>query len=421
MARHLLFLSQRIPYPPNKGDKVRSWNMLVRLAEHYRIHLGCFIDDPQDWAFTAKLEQLCESCCFVPLNPHWAKVRALPALLTGDALTIPHFRDRRLVDWLHRLRHDNEIETVFVYSSGVADYVMNGEWTGKRRVVDMVDVDSDKWRQYSDGKSGLAKWIYRREGVELLAFERKAAAQFDATIFVSEAEADLFRGLAPESKDRVRAISNGVDAEFFDPDQELPTPYGSDEIAIAFTGAMDYWPNIDGAVWFADHVLAELSRQHPRVQFYIVGSNPSSGVMALADRAGVTVTGRVEDIRPYIRHAHAIVAPLRIARGIQNKVLEGMAMARVVVASPMALEGLRPEVGKVVLRAETAEEFVASLGAVIAGQVDPALGAMARDVVVGDYGWDASFRQLLTIIEPENPCAPAGDTALTSSRGRSAP
>jgi len=408
MARHLLFLSQRIPYPPNKGDKVRSWNILARLAEDYRIHLGCFIDDRHDWAYTAKLEQLCESCCFVPLNPHWAKIRALPALVTGEALTIPHFRDRRLRNWIHERRHDNKIETVFVYSSGVADYVMNDEWTGVKRIIDMVDVDSDKWRQYSDGKSGLAKWLYRREGKQLLTFERKAAAQFDATIFVTDAEAELFRTLAPESAARVRAVSNGVDADFFDPDEDLPTPYNDDEIAITFTGAMDYWPNIDAAVWFADQVLPRLLQRHANVQFYIVGSNPGPDIVALAERAGIVVTGRVADIRPYIRHARAIVAPLRIARGIQNKVLEGMAMARVVVASPMALEGLRAEIGRAVLRADTPDEFVTALDEIISGRTDASLGGLARKSVVRDYSWDATYRNLQSIVEAAIPSAPAG-------------
>src|SRR5262249_13169349 len=160
------------------------------------------------------------------------------------------------------------------------------------------------------------------------------------TVFVSDKEADLFRSLAPESASRVYGISNGVDTAFFDPSQAFENPFPPGSRTAVFTGAMDYWPNIDAAAWFAEKILPLLKSAGDGVRFYVVGSNPSPQVRALSADPRVVVTGRVEDIRPYMAHADVIVAPLRIARGIQNKVLEGLAMARPVIASPAALEGI---------------------------------------------------------------------------------
>jgi sugar transferase (PEP-CTERM/EpsH1 system associated) len=236
--------------------------------------------------------------------------------------------------------------------------------------------------------------IYGREARRLLAFERTVAREFDATLFSTAREAALFRELAPESANRIDHVNNGVDYDYFSPERDYPNPLPNDRKAIVFTGAMDYWPNIDAVSWFVREVLPLLKARGLQVAFYIVGSNPAPEVRKLANTADVTVTGRVEDVRPYVAHAAVMVAPLRVARGVQNKVLEGMAMGKPVVATPEALEGIEAEPGRDVAIASDARGFALAIVAALSGRGAAAMGARARAHVVEAYGWAANLARL---------------------------
>jgi sugar transferase (PEP-CTERM/EpsH1 system associated) len=382
---HLLFLTQRIPYPPDKGDKIRSWRILQHLARRYHVHLGCFYDAPEDAAHIAFLETVCASLCCLRLRPALARLRSLKALAHGEALTLGYFDDARLRQWVDRTMRAHAPAQIFVFCSAVAPYVLDHR--AGRRIIDLVDVDSEKWRQYAATRPFPLSAVYAREGRRLLAFERSAAAAFDATLLASAAEADLFRRLAPEAAVRVRAMPNGIDAAYFRPDHDHPNPFPRPCPVIVFTGSMDYWPNIQAATWFAREAMPLLRRRRPNAEFWIVGANPVAAVRALAGANGVVVTGRVDDIRPYLHHAAAAVAPLSIARGVLNKVLEAMAMAKPVVATPEACEGIEAAPGDSLLVARTAPEFADRLDAVLAGTHDD-LGARARHCVLAQHRWD---------------------------------
>jgi sugar transferase (PEP-CTERM/EpsH1 system associated) len=332
-----------------------------------------------------------------------ARLRSLTGLLSGSPLTLPYFRNRRLADWADGLLRDREIACVFAFSSSMAQYASrppgNHEATDTCRIVDYVDVDSDKWRQYAAAKSWPATWIYGRESRTLLEFERAVAARSDACLFVSEAEASLFRKLAPEASDKTMALNNGVDYDFFDPSIGCESPFQPDAEAVVFTGAMDYWANVDAVVWFARDIFPAIRARRPGTEFWIVGARPAQQVTNLASLDGVRVTGGVPDVRPFIRHAKAVVAPLRLARGVQNKVLEAMAMARPVVASPEALEGIRADVGGEVLSADGARDFVDRVLGLLDGSDADAIGERARKRVVEGYGWSANLAVLKTILE----------------------
>ncbi len=395
--RDLLFLAHRIPYPPNKGDKIRSWNLLRHLARSYRVHLGCFVDDDADWRYTDKVRELCAQCHFAPLHPRRARLRSLAGLVRGQPLTLGYYRDRGFAAWVDE-RLAEGVDVAFIYSSSMAQYLLSAQ-ARPRLVVDFVDVDSDKWAQYAKRKPWPQSWIYGRESRTLLAFERHAAAHAAASLLVSPAEAQLFRDLAPESADRVHAVNNGVDLEFFAPDGDHPDPFGGDGLDLVFTGAMDYWPNVDAVGWFAREVLPLLRREDPRFHFTIVGGNPSPRVTELAREPGVTVTGRVADVRPYLAHAALVVAPLRVARGIQNKVLEAMAMARPVVATPQALEGIDAAPGEELVVADGAAEFAAAVARLAGDPERDAMGRRARARVTEHYGWEASLRPLDALLD----------------------
>jgi sugar transferase (PEP-CTERM/EpsH1 system associated) len=203
----------------------------------------------------------------------------------------------------------------------------------------------------------------------------------------------LLREFAPEAGDRLVCVSNGVDSDYFSPDRSYESPYKPGNLALAFVGAMDYWPNVDAVSYFARDILPTVRRRLPQSRFYIVGSNPAPEVMALASE-NVIVTGRVPDVRPYVAHASAIVAPLRVARGVQNKVLEGMAMAKPVIGSPEALNGISAEIGKDVLQARTPEEFADAIAHAVTTEAGTSIGRWARSRVTSDYAWSTSLRHL---------------------------
>ena len=395
--KDILFLVHRIPYPPNKGDKIRSFNLLKFLAEHYRVHLGAFIDDPEDWKYRADLEELCAEVCLLPLQPTLGKIKSLSGLLTGAPLTVPYYSSGRMQSWVEQVMQ-GDIEAILVFSSAMAQFVE--KFDKVRRVIDFVDVDSDKWAQYAAKKSGLAKWIYSRESKKLLAYDRKQALVFDRSVFVSEQEAALFKRLVPEVSDRVLAVENGVDTLFFHDSGNFPNPYPAGAKILVFTGAMDYWANADAVFWFAEQVFPLIRSRDPAAQFFIVGARPTEAVHALGQREGITVTGSVKDIRPYLAHANLAVAPLRIARGIQNKVLEAMAMGKPVIVSPAAIEGIAAEgdldVATVDSPTDWAEVAVRMLGA------DGAAGVSQRnrEFVERRYSWGQSLSRLDAILSP---------------------
>jgi sugar transferase (PEP-CTERM/EpsH1 system associated) len=380
----LLYLVHRLPYPPNKGDKVRSFNLMKHLARRHQIYLGTFIDDPADEVWLDEVRKYCVDMHVARLSPRMAKLRSLRGLFSGEALSLPYYRDASLRDWVESTLG---LDAAVVFSSVMADYIPN--MTRLPTLVDFVDMDSAKWTQYATTHRWPLSWLYRREGERLLAFERDVARRARHSFFVTEAECDLFRQAAPESTGRIDAMCNGVDAEFFSPDHAFVSPYRAGEIPVVFTGAMDYWPNVDAAVWFAGEILPRLRQRNSSIRFYVVGRSPDPAVQALAGD-GVVVTGTVDDVRPYLAHAAVVVAPLRIARGIQNKVLEAMAMAKPVIASTACAGPIAAELGTELLAADTIDDYIAQIESLLA---DPAhadnIGTAARRRVLASYSWDA--------------------------------
>jgi sugar transferase (PEP-CTERM/EpsH1 system associated) len=397
----LLFLCHRIPYPPNKGDKIRSFHLLRHLSRQFDIYLAGFIDDPADWTGADKLNEFCQEFFFRPLKPGLARCKSLSGLITGEALTLPYYADSKMQHWVSQTCATKNIKHVLVYSAAMAQFVPSDGEPFERKIIDFVDVDSDKWRQYAEQKPWPLSWLYRREARLLLDYEKELAAEFDASLFVSKAEASLFKQLSPETADRTGYYNNGVDFDYFDPKsnsesvQQSPYPAGCH--ALVFTGAMDYWPNVDAVTWFANQVLPALRSQHPDLSFFIVGSNPGTNVQRLARLPGVTVTGRVPDMRPWLKHALAVVAPMRVARGVQNKVLEGMAMALPVLVSRKGLEGIDAKDGEHVLLADSVDDYLRGLNDILAGR-HSGLGARARSRVQTLFDWEQSLPEVARML-----------------------
>jgi len=393
----LLYLVHRLPYPPNKGDKVRSYHLLKHLTQSHRVFLGTFIDDPADEAYLDTVRGLCPDLFVGRIHPRSAKLRSLAGLLTGQSLSQHYYQHAGLRTWVTQTLAEHNIDAVVIFSSVMAQYI---EVSSKvPMLVDFVDVDSAKWTQYAPDHHWPLSWLYRREGERLLTFERKVAQRAQRSFFVTDNEASLFKQLAPESAATVDAISNGVDAEFFAPDLARPSPFANEtdqptQIPLVFTGAMDYWPNIDAVTWFVADMLPSLRQQWPQLCFYIVGRSPPPAVQALAG-PGVVVTGTVADVRPYLQHATVVVAPLRVARGIQNKILEAMAMARPVVASAACAQAIQADTDTELLPATSPADFITQISALLASPERSALvGTAGRQRVLSDYSWHAHLSKI---------------------------
>ena len=392
----LLFLAHRIPYPPNKGDKIRSYHFLKYLTDAYTVHLGTFVDDPNDWQYTDKLDAICAETCYLGLTPLQAKIKSLQGLLTGEALSLPYYKNQAMQNWVDSTIKTYSIKKVLIFSSVMAQFI--NKTHDVEMIVDFVDVDSDKWRQYAISKKGLGAWIYKRESKYLFNYEKKIAEQAKASFFVSEQEAALFKSLAPKASEKMNHINNGVDTDYFSPEQMFATPYSSNEDVIVFTGAMDYWANVDAVKWFAEDIFSRITKNYPALKFYIVGSRPTKVVEALANKT-IVVTGAVDDVRPYLAHAKLVVAPLRIARGIQNKVLEAMAMGKYVIATSAAMEGI--------LYSETLDVSVGDEVHVIIKQLEELLQKNSsvtisnnnRDFVTAMFSWEQNVNRLISLIQ----------------------
>jgi sugar transferase (PEP-CTERM/EpsH1 system associated) len=387
----LLFLTQRIPYPPIKGEKIRPLQILRHLRKTYDVHLGCLVDDPADMEHVPTVAALCATSHFAPLDRKRAKITCLRGLLTGDPLSVTFFHDRGLQSWVRATMQNTRPDVVFICSSNMAAYVLDDPYRPRVSLCDLADVDSEKWRVYAKSGNPAMRLVHHREWRLTAKLEARIAKDCDWSTFVSAEEAALFASLVPEHASRIRAVVSGVDAVYFDPSLPHPAVFDTARPNYVFTGTMDYPPNMDAVQWFAHSVLPIIRRQRPDAQFHVVGSSPAPSVAKLAEIDGVFVTGRVPDVRPYLAHATAGVAPMRIARGIQNKVLEAMAMARPVVVTPDALEGIDAIANDELLIASTETEFANACLQTLAPEAAP-MGEAARRRVLADYVWSQRLR-----------------------------
>ncbi len=397
--RPALFIAHRIPYPPDKGDKIRSWRLFLRLSERFDVHLAAFVDDPDDLRHKEHLEARAESVSLVPLGRRAATLRSAAGFLTGEPLSMPYYRDaamRRAVAAARAFAPAVEV----AFSSTSAQYLGLGRRVnGARnapRVVDLCDADSAKWRAYATDRRLPMRWVYAREAEKLAAAEADIINEADAAFAVSKEEARVLQRL-PGVGAEVDWVMNGVDTDYFAPGAAEAARDGCD---VVFTGAMDYRANVDAAVWFAKKVWPRVRAGAPGATFAIVGARPAPEVAALNGRHGVRVTGRVPDVRPYLAAAKVAVAPMRIARGLQNKVMEAMAAGLPVVATPAAAEGLTALPGEHYRSAERPPAFAdAVLRLLRRSDEAAALAEAGRRLMASDYGWDARLKRFDAILD----------------------
>ena len=394
----LLYIAHRIPYPPNKGDKIRSFNELVFLSKRFDVDLVTFLGGPGDQKHIKKLLTYCRSVSGFQRGRLHQAIRLLWGFLRREPLSAAVYDHAGMRRRIGRLIAEHGYEKIFVFSGQMVQYIPAEMLP--RTVVDFCDVDSHKWDNYADRLPFYASWFYRMEARRLFAFESAASRAAFASIFITPAELKLFRDLGGQG--RLVTLPNGVDTEFFKPRPE-ETP---EEGRILFTGAMDYFPNEEGVSWFAKEVFPELRAVFPAARFIIAGSNPTLKVKNLARIEGVEVTGFVEDMRKEQAKAHVVVVPLRIARGMQNKVLEAMACGKAVVVSSKAMGGIHGEPGRDLMVADTTAEFRRCLETLLSDRkAVESMGKAAREYILAKMSWEANLSSgLLPLLEtPRSP------------------
>ncbi|MBO9713552.1 TIGR03087 family PEP-CTERM/XrtA system glycosyltransferase [Sphingomonas sp.] len=388
----ILFLAHRIPYPPDRGDKIRGFHILKYLSTKKRVHLIAFADDPADLKRKGALARFTGNRSVI-----WRSkgnfAAGLQALASHRPLSLTAFDSAPLRDAVENILARHAIDTIYVYSSQMAQYLPPRP--RQRVIMDFVDMDSAKFAAYAKASKGPRAWMFAREARMLGQYEKSVAARADASIFVSEAEAALFRERT--GAERVVVVENGIDTDVFDPAATFKRVDSTGRLLV-FTGQMDYRPNIEAVTWFVETILPHIRIVHPDVRFAIVGRSPTDAVKALARQPGVMVTGEVADVRGWLAAASVVVAPLKLARGIQNKVLEGMAMARPVVASAAAAQGI-DHAGTVRVGATVGEIAEAVTQLLSDPRKAAELGESARKRVQERYSWDARLAALDPLLE----------------------
>lgn len=408
----ILLLTHRTPYPPNKGTQVRPFHVMKALKERgHQIHLAAFAESEADLGTQTALAKFCASVTLIPRHRLRAGLQAGLSLLGTRPLSLGYFGSRQMRKAVHQLVAKQGIEAGYVWSSSMAQYVPSE--LASRTVVDMGDVDSEKFRDYAQEMRWPMSQVYDIEWRRLRQYEYRIVRTFAHTVLVAPREIALLDELDEFTRHtRLHSITNGVDLERFRPDAFPPFAPESlpdneqhfltdpDAIRIVFTGAMDYYPNVEAVRYFAQEVFPLVQQREPRVEFLIVGSDPTPEVLQLAERPGIKVTGFVKDVRPYLAAATLCVIPLRIARGVQNKALEAMASGRAVVASPDVTAGLKAEDGEHLLVANTSTEFVAAVLKLIADEpFRETMGMAARRFVEEEYAWGPLMEQMALLLE----------------------
>jgi sugar transferase (PEP-CTERM/EpsH1 system associated) len=411
MRQRLLFIAHRVPYPPDKGERVRAFHEISELRSAFDVTVAAMAEDDTTFRAAENLRRWCSRVMVEHRGVWKARLRGGRSLLNGRSVTEGFFHSQTLCKRILAEHRRRPFDLVMGYCSSTLPYLKAIQ--DVPRVMDLVDIDSVKWADYAASALGPKRWLFSREARAVSQLEQQCLDTCDQVFTVSRCEADLIGDRA----DEIVPVGNGVDADYFSP----RTDAHHTDAGIVFTGTMDYRPNVEGVCWFAENVWPELRSRHPDLTWTIVGRDPAPAVERLGGHEGIKVTGSVPDVRPFLNDAAVAVVPLRIARGIQNKVLEAMSMGRPVVASPGAMEGIDARLDKEVFRADAPDEWVSLLDQLLENdQARLAVGQAARERIVQSYAWSAQLQPLIDTClrltgQLEEEQAPADESEADSS------
>lgn len=401
MSNEILFISHRMPFPPDRGDKIRSHHVLKRLAALAPVHVATFADDERDLAEEVELAAIARSYRLVRrVKP--LVVAGLQSLIRREPVSLAAFANAELTQYIEQVLRERPIATIYVFSGQMGQYIP--DWFEGRIIFDFVDVDSAKFEAYAERDTGLRRWINAREARLLRVEEEHQARRAAVSLLVSAEEAALFRArLSPEAAVScdVRALRNGIDSRFFDRTTIRPDPQmvACEGPRLIFTGQMDYAPNIEAAQRVIERLLPGIRAHLPNATFHVVGRNPPDELLQHHGRDGVHVWGGVDDIRTWLAGADLALVPLEIARGIQNKVLEAMAMGLPVVLTSAAATGIGGSDSRHFVVGNSDAELVDRVTSLASHpRLGHAMGKEARGFVVDNLSWQASLAPLTEML-----------------------
>ncbi len=389
---NILYLAHRIPFPPDKGDKLRAFRQLEHLTRHHRVWCACFVDRAGDEQYVEQLREYCQEVHAVRLSRIRMKARGLLGLATGRTVTETAYDNRVMRSTLHRWAQDIRFDAVVAFSSSMAPHALRVP--AGRHILDLCDLDSRKWLDYAAASSGPGKWLYQIEGRRLAEREKAWIEAFDAAILITQAEANLLETSSLQSK--VRIVGNGVVV----PDLNDALASATGPPAVGFVGVMDYRPNVDAVLWFVEQCWAEIRQACPTAVFRVIGQSPTPKIRRLANVPGVQVVGKVENILEHVARLNVSVAPMQIGRGLQNKVLEAMAAARPVVLTSPAAEGIAGRDGTDYVIADTTADTVSHVVRLLTNSADAArIGHNARRFVIENHCWIRELDKFEAIVK----------------------
>lgn len=388
----ILFISHRVPYPPNKGDKLRAYNILKHLLKNHQVDLLSFMDYPDEIDYARELEKYCSSVSTV-LRSFWrSNLQALLYLAKDLPLTLGHFYSNQFKQLVNKKLKQNKYDLIFVFSSSMAQYV--AEYKDCPKILDLVDADSEKWLEYAKYAPWWKAMVYRLEGKRLRNYETAVSSQFSVCTVVTNHEKDILKDLIPS--DKLEVVKNGFNLDAV----QAKVDARSSEPTLLFIGGMFYFAYIDGILFFYKNIFPHIKQQFPNIKFYIVGANPAPSIQRLNKDRHVEVTGHVPEVGPYLQKAWVYVVPLRTAPGIQNKILEAMAYEIPVVATSAAISGAEATHGKNVLVADEPGEFAEAVITLLKNEkYRREIGLNGHNFVEDSFNWSKNLADLDRIIE----------------------
>lgn len=388
---NILYLCHRFPFPPKRGGKIRPFNMIRHLSESgHQVTVCSLVRSPDEADEGRDIARYCAGFEMVQVKEWVQTVRMMVRLPVPTPSSMGYFYSPALAEHVQDLLNSKKWDLIFVHCSSVAQYVEHVKNVPK--ILDFGDMDSQKWLEYANYKPFPLSLGYRFEGVKMLAAERRLARRFDLCTATTRAEWETLNGYSTGAD--TDWFPNGVDTAFFCPVNE---PYDAD--TISFIGRMDYYPNQECMARFSEQTWPTLKRARPGMKLVIVGADPSPAMRKLGDFPGVTVTGSVPDVRPFIRKSALMVAPLNIARGTQNKILEAMAMGVPVVTSTIAAGGVDAESETHFLVADTPSAYARAILRIIDSPAErDRLAVAGRQRMLSHHAWLRSMERLDEII-----------------------
>lgn len=382
----ILFVCHRFPFPPVRGGKIRPFNMIRWLSRNHEVTVASLARSPEEMENGKGIAPHCHQYAGTVIPPWRAWLQAFACVPSSKPSSLGYFFEAGLYRSVQDLLRKESFDLIWVHCSSAAQYVL--EHSSCHRIMDFGDMDSEKWYQYARKRAFPISLVYRLEGFKLRRYEKRLAIAFDHCTVIAQREKQTLESYKLGVP--ITIIPNGVDLDYF---QNRETSY--DPNSLVFLGRMDYYPNIDGVTHFCEDILPLIRRDAPEVRFTIVGSNPVAQVKDLARLPGVSVTGSVPDVRPFVHRASASVVPLRVASGIQNKVLESMAMRVPVVATSRAAQGVDAIAGEHLLVDDTPQDFAEKVLRVLKDpQERLRLAEAGRQRVEAKHSWPACLQIL---------------------------